>query len=120
MRLLESLFNVCQMEWVDDTLQAVVTPNLNHDIFMGHFPGQPVTPGVCLIEMVTELVEDVYGMAFSCKAIDNAKFLRMLVPKEGLEVRYDICFDIQTLKTRAVIASDDEIYAKISMTLERD
>ena len=34
-----------------------VSLNASHIIYEAHFPGNPVTPGVCIIQIVKELVE---------------------------------------------------------------
>ena len=33
--------------------------NPAHEIYRAHFPGQPITPGVCQIQLVTELLSQL-------------------------------------------------------------
>ena len=35
--------------------------NPNHAIYAAHFPGNPITPGACTLQMVGELAEEVVG-----------------------------------------------------------
>ena len=53
---------------------------LNPDnlIYKAHFPGQPVTPGVCVLQMVSELLSVQEGKQLTIKSIKNAKFTRMM------------------------------------------
>ena len=67
--------------------------NPGHVIFDAHFPGEPVTPGVCLIQMGRELVEDFIGRHLRLKLLKNVKFLSMVSPADTPE----FCFHITKL-----------------------
>jgi 3-hydroxyacyl-[acyl-carrier-protein] dehydratase len=61
-------------------MELLVDPS--HPIFSGHFPGNPVVPGVCQVQMITESVERITGARLKIKEADNVKFLSMINPKE--------------------------------------
>ena len=52
---------------------AQILLNKDHDIFKGHFPGNPVTPGVCMMQIVKELTEECIGMKVLLKSASNVK-----------------------------------------------
>lgn len=54
--------------------------NPDHLIYKAHFPGQPVTPGVCILQMLQELLSVEIGKQLSIKNIKNAKFISMMSP----------------------------------------
>ena len=62
---------VCQIEW----LKA-------HPIYDGHFPGQPVVPGVCLIQMVVEIASQALGQSLQLIYLTQAKFLNPIHPTQ--------------------------------------
>ena len=76
------------------TLTAALTFNAGHRIFEGHFPGQPVVPGVCMMQLVRELVETylLRGKARVTQA-DNLKFLTMIDPRESPTVRAEVKYE---------------------------
>ena len=41
-----------------DTISATVLIDKNHPIFKGHFPEKPVLPGVCLMQIIKDILED--------------------------------------------------------------
>ena len=51
-----------------------------HAIFKGHFPGQPVVPGVCMIEMARELLQAQTGKRLMLHDARNVKFLQFITP----------------------------------------
>lgn len=51
-----------------------------HPIYKGHFPGNPVMPGVCLTQMVKETVEHLIGKKLMMVTGDNLKFTAVLNP----------------------------------------
>ena len=76
-------------ESVKNSSSAVyhVLLNPGHVIFGAHFPGEPVTPGVCLIQMGKELVEDFVGRQIGLKMLKNVKFLSVVSPLETPEFK---------------------------------
>lgn len=67
----------------------------NEPFFNGHFPGNPVMPGVLVIEalaqaggLLTQLSGDkgCDGKLFYLVKVDNARFAKMVVPGDRLEL----------------------------------
>jgi 3-hydroxyacyl-[acyl-carrier-protein] dehydratase len=80
----------CSGEYPSFTVQLAL--NARHRIFEGHFPGQPVVPGVCLVQMVKEVTETVLGGgAMRLAKAGQIKFIALLDPgKAGiLELKLD-------------------------------
>lgn len=67
--------------------------NANHAIFNGHFPGQPVLPGVCMLEMVREILEEFLQQKLRISKGPLIKFLAMIIPDKTpsftIEVNYE-------------------------------
>jgi len=59
-------------------VQVRVYPD--HPIFNGHFPGNPVIPGVCQVQIVTEILNEIYHKCFRLINADNIKFLSLINP----------------------------------------
>jgi len=71
---------------------ANISLNKDHDIFKGHFPGNPVTPGVCMMQIVKELTEEFTGKKLFLKSASNVKFMAIINPFEtpDLTLQLDI------------------------------
>ena len=59
--------------------------------FQGHFPGQPVLPGVCMICAVLVAAEDTLGMEIKMRAVKSAKFFSPVLPEQtvSMQLRFD-------------------------------
>ena len=114
MELRNGLYTVTDRQ-VDGSGKTAYTLRLNadHFIYKAHFPGLPVTPGVCIVQIVKELMEDFMGKRLSIEAVKNAKFLTVLSPVE-IPV---VTVEVQSHPTRAVVSGGGRTVAKISMTL---
>jgi 3-hydroxymyristoyl/3-hydroxydecanoyl-(acyl carrier protein) dehydratase len=62
---------------------ASLTAPLNHPCYAGHFPGNPIVPGVLLLELVSE----VLGRG-APRVITSVKFHRALLPGESFELQW--------------------------------
>jgi len=69
---------------------ATITFQKEHPIFSGHFPGHPVVPGVCMIQIVRELLEDTFQSNLTIRSGDNIKFLSVINPIETPSVQASI------------------------------
>jgi 3-hydroxyacyl-[acyl-carrier-protein] dehydratase len=54
-------------------------------IYQGHFPGSPVTPGVCQVGMIAELLWTCFGKNVTLREIKNLKFMEVLRPEPSVE-----------------------------------
>ncbi|NOY75525.1 MAG: hypothetical protein GXP32_07005 [Kiritimatiellaeota bacterium] len=54
--------------------------------FQGHFPGKPVLPGVCQIEMALAVLEKAFDRGTRLKKLNRGKFLNMVAPNETVSV----------------------------------
>ncbi len=68
------------MQQSDTGLSCRIVFDAAHDIFGGHFPGQPVVPGVCMMEIVKELMQQMLGSTLMMRAAGNVKFLGLITP----------------------------------------
>jgi 3-hydroxyacyl-[acyl-carrier-protein] dehydratase len=67
---------------------------MNEHFFQGHFPGQPLMPGVLMIEALAQLggtiilgKDDFMRRTAFLTGIDKAKFRRPVVPGDRLDMR---------------------------------
>lgn len=86
--------------------------NPDHLIYKAHFPGQPVTPGVCILQMLQELLSVREGKQLFIKNIKNAKFISMMSPVT--DSRVSVLFSSVTpeeggIKAQGVVARRDDI-----------
>lgn len=57
-----------------------------HPAFAGHFPGNPIVPGVLLLAEAIERLGPDAGGPLGCSRIVSAKFLRPVRPGEVVDV----------------------------------
>jgi 3-hydroxyacyl-[acyl-carrier-protein] dehydratase len=61
---------------------ATIRLNEQHPLYRGHFPGNPVVPGVCQIEMIKEIFSEIIHKNVLLAASDAIKFLAIIVPQK--------------------------------------
>lgn len=67
-----------------DALEFVWIVPRNHLAFDGHFPGQPILPGVVLLDQVIQLAQQAVQHSVDAWEIGYAKFLSTVGPGEVL------------------------------------
>jgi 3-hydroxyacyl-[acyl-carrier-protein] dehydratase len=90
--LQNDFFTVIASSGEGSSFLAKLALNARHRIFEGHFPGQPVVPGVCLMQMVQEVMELALGGGpLRLVRADQMKFIMPIDPgKTGeLEMKLD-------------------------------
>lgn len=58
----------------------------DHPAFAGHFPGQPILPGVLLLQRVMDLAEAEIGRSLATCALRNVKFIAPVMPGDRLRI----------------------------------
>lgn len=96
-------------------ISAVLEINPFHKIFEGHFPGQPVVPGVCMMQMVKEIAETATGKDFFLHKADIVKFLSVMVPQKDTAIQARIKYtgtENNALNFDATLFKEDTTYLK--------
>jgi 3-hydroxyacyl-[acyl-carrier-protein] dehydratase len=96
--------------------------NAGHDIFKGHFPGLPVLPGVCMMAMVREILEEITGKSLVMERTTSMKFLSLINPIQCPEPEIEIKFiesEGGTITADAVISDANITYFKMIKAVYR-
>lgn len=109
----------------DDEKRIVGIKNLtfNELFFQGHFPGQPVMPGVLQMEAMAQVAGILLNRMFGGEgkisyfaAIDNARFRRPVVPGDQLRMEIDIIKAKPRLsKVHAKAFVDDQLVSEADL-----
>lgn len=92
--LKDSFYTVEKVDEASSSLMhATIRLNKDHSIFAGHFPAMPVVPGVCMLQIIKECLEEVSQHGVQLVKAHNIKFLNMLVPGEHEVIDVRINFE---------------------------
>jgi len=69
------------------TADAVVFLHPDFAGFAGHFPGAPVLPGMCHVDLALRAASLAVGAALDLVAVERARFVRKALPGEELSIR---------------------------------
>lgn len=88
--LKNNFYSIQSQSASEQSLSAIINIDPNHEIFEGHFPGKPVVPGVCMIQIVKELLEAGFSKPMLFQKGNQIKFLQLLVPVKHESVEVNI------------------------------
>ena len=104
-----------------ERLIALKNMTINEPFFQGHFPGQPVMPGVLSLEIMAQAgsflmlsqVEDPLSTNMFFSAVEKTKFRKPIVPGDQLMVHMTLAKKkLNLCKFHGVCKVDDEIVAE--------
>lgn len=119
--LLKDFYKVNNLDVADNVATANITINKDHEVFKGHFPGNPVTPGVCMMQIIKELTEQVVNEKLFMQASNNVKFMAIINP----EVNPDLVLTLNIsevdglFKVKNITKFDDTVALKLSTTFRK-
>jgi 3-hydroxymyristoyl/3-hydroxydecanoyl-(acyl carrier protein) dehydratase len=67
--------------------EAVVVLDPDFVGFAGHFPGAPVLPAMCHVDLALRAASLAIGEALDLVAVERARFVRKALPGEELRIR---------------------------------
>ena len=104
-----------------ENLVALKNMTINEPFFQGHFPGQPVMPGVLSLEIMAQAgsflmlsqVEDPLSANMFFSAVEKTKFRKPIVPGDQLMVYMTLVKKkLNLCKFHGVCKVDNEIVAE--------
>ena len=115
--LLEDFYTIQEIAPSDkENIKVSIELNKNDEIYKGHFPGNPVVPGVCLTQLIKELVENIEAREVRLVYAANIKFMAVVNPainnilQIDLKIKHD---DEQNIiKVNSVTYYKDKVFYK--------
>lgn len=112
---------VISLDFENRKIVATKNVSINEPFFQGHFPGQPIMPGVLIIEAMAQaggvltqltLGRDAQSKLFYMVKVDKARFSKQVVPGDVLEMHVEIKRVIRNMAVYDCLAKvDGEIVA---------
>ncbi|MEJ7766933.1 MAG: hypothetical protein WKF89_03925 [Chitinophagaceae bacterium] len=93
MMLLGDFYHITSMQSEMNTSNVSMELNPQHAIFEGHFPGKPVVPGVCMMQMVKEMLSFLSGRPVMLSTADTIKFLSVINPDENKAIEMQLQYE---------------------------
>lgn len=121
MNFLNKLYFVEAESLTADGSTYEVRMNPQHEIYAAHFPGDPITPGVCILQMGLELLCKLFFSRLELVQVKNVKFLNILRP-DGSKVFvkiHNVVEEEDKLKAQVDLRTKDQVVAKMSLICQK-
>lgn len=95
---------------------AVTHFNPEHELYQAHFPGNPITPGVVLLQIAKVMLENITGKHLELIEVEHIKFNKSVDPNATVKITFmklvqtDAC-----LRANIKIEVESIVYARMSL-----
>jgi len=113
--LKDGLFKFLSVNHTEGLVIAAIEINPDHEIFNGHFPGQPVLPGASMVQLVKDVLERALKAPVRLQIANNLKFLSLIDPQENKRLQLTLNYTVDTIQIKVngdLIGEDDTICFK--------
>lgn len=115
--LLDNLYFITSKEVNPVEKNATVGVRLSgaHPIFEGHFPDMPILPGVCQVQMCSEILERIVERKIALSDANSIKFLSFINPNETQSFNIEMSWDRfeSKISLSAIIKNEEKIFLKL-------
>lgn len=116
--MIKPVFHILTVNQGEGSLSAALAVNADSEIFEGHFPGQPVVPGACMLQLVKDLLSETLKVSPKLLRADNIKFLGLVQPgAEGLILNINYQITDNQIKLTATLSSAETTCMKLQGSL---
>ncbi len=117
---------------VGESIKGYKNITINENLFNGHFPGQPIFPGVLILEAMAQLsgvlafetkdTRPADGVTYLFGGVDKTRFRRPVVPGDRLDMESRILADrriMMKFETSAYVDGELACSATLSVVEQR-
>jgi 3-hydroxyacyl-[acyl-carrier-protein] dehydratase len=115
-----NVFIIRQIENVGELNRFSASVMESHMVFAGHFPSQPVVPGVCTLAMIKDCVAQILSRSVRFAYLKECKFLSPIIPGKHKELIVSIILKINGdhLDVVADVADNSSKVLKLKSTMQ--
>lgn len=114
--LLKNFYSVESSRQEGEHYISLIKINKDHQIYNGHFPNRPVTPGVILMQLFKEDAERQLNFSLQLKKANNMKFMAVVDPNVDNELLLEYQFEHnnQEIRLKGIAKNSGGISLKIN------
>ncbi len=116
--MIKPVFDILNIDQGESSLNEALEVNADSEIFDGHFPGQPVVPGACMLQLVKDMLSETLKVSPKLLKADNIKFLGLVQPGTenlNLIIKYQLFGD--QIKMNAILSNTETTFMKLQGSL---
>lgn len=118
MKLSNNLFKILSQKGISTGVIYELSLLVESEIYKAHFPGKPITPGVCIAQIVEELLCDYLQEEYKLSEVKNIKYLQVISPVDSPEINVELKKIVKsedTVTLQAVVFNGNTIFTKLSI-----
>ena len=119
--LYPDFYTIVNQTSTDNYIEVLVRLNPKHFIFDAHFPDNPITPGICTLQIVREIYSKKVEKELLLHKIKSMKFNRPMIPTEQELFTFKIDFVEEEGKShhlKVEVCNQEILFSKINMHLQ--
>ncbi len=122
MKLRDNLYHIISSHLLEDKMEYVLGLNPSHFVYQAHFPGNPVTPGVYIIQIVKELSMEHLQCDLLLRKISKVRFLHVVHPVENNQINLTLTVspDENGYKAVATVYNQERTFTQLSLIFENN
>ena len=121
--LLKDFYKIIAIEnTAENKYLAEIHINAEHEVFKGHFPDNPIMPGVCMMQIIKELTEQITENTLFMKSLSNVKFMALINPFKNPDLRLELDItttDADLIKVRNVTYFEETVALKLGSLYQK-
>jgi 3-hydroxyacyl-[acyl-carrier-protein] dehydratase len=122
MSQMQTELDACMMEFHQESehhIQACFRFPATFAGFKGHFPGQPILPGICMVQAVLCMLRAWENQPVRLREIALAKFYAVVKPGDTITIDGQVAPELEPAEIKAKLTSQDERVAELRLKYEQ-
>lgn len=114
--VLKDFYTVVSSNCANGNYSTTIRINKNNQIYKGHFPDRPVSPGVILMQLFKEEMERLTHCSLQLKTASNVKFTAVVDPNKDENLILNSTFEEKagTIILKGIAENNNCIALKIN------
>ena len=123
MKLKDDFFKIEEESIADNNkIEYTIRLNPEHFIYKAHFPGNPITPGVCITQIIKELLEEQLQCELFLRKTVKVRYLNVINPTVNEIVNLTLSIteeDEKNINISAIVYYNDITFSQLSFVGEK-
>lgn len=120
--LIKDYYLINHMTKTGETAVFFITLRADSTVYEGHFPAEPISPGVCNIQMIKECAELVAGKPLLLNHLQQCRLTTLITPMKHSQVEVVLRLDEKegTYRLKATLGKGADCYLELKAELSAE